>query len=84
MAPFLLDITQRIKIRNEYSHSDHPNGEVPQRTLSGPKCFFVYINDLKTKIPLYMYVDDSTLFEICDRKGVRVIQESVDVAARWT
>ena len=25
-----------------------------------------------------------TLFEICDRKGVSVIQESVDFAARWT
>ena len=27
---------------------------------------------------------DSTLFEICDRKGVSVLEESVDIAARWT
>ena len=52
--------------------------------MSGPKCFLVYINDLRTTVPLYKYVDDSTLFEICDRKGVYVIQESVDIAARWT
>ena len=84
MATFLLDRTQRVKIGNEYSHSGHPNGGVPQGTLSGPKCFLVYINDLRTTVPLYKYVDDSTLFEICDRKGVSVIQESVDIAARWT
>ena len=29
-------------------------------------------------------VDDSTFFELCNRKGVYVIQESVDIAARWT
>ena len=49
--------------------------------MSGPKCFLVYINDLRTTVPLYKYVDDSTLFEICDRN---VIQESVDITARWT
>ena len=52
--------------------------------MSGPKCFLVYINDLRTTVPLYKYVDDSTLFEICDRIYVSVIQESVDIAARWT
>ena len=72
------------KIGNKYSHCGHPNGGVSLRTLSGPKCFLVYINDLRTTVPLCKYVDDSTLFEICDRKGVSVIQESVDIAARWT
>lgn len=84
MATFLLDRTQQVKIGNEYSHPGHPNGGVPQGTLSGPKCFLVYINDLETPVPLYKYIDDSTLFEVCDRKGVSVIQESVDVAAKWT
>ena len=84
MATFLLDRAQRVKIGNEYSHSSHPNGGVPQGTLSGPKCFLVYVNDLRTTVPLYKYVDDSTLFEICDRNDVSVIQESVDIAARWT
>ena len=81
MATFLLD---RVNIGNEYSHSGHPSGGVPQRTLSGPKCFLIYMNDLRTTVPLYTYVGDSTLFDICDRKGVYVIQESVDIAARWT
>ncbi|KAK2193368.1 hypothetical protein NP493_15g08119 [Ridgeia piscesae] len=75
---------QRLKIGNEYSHSDHPKGGVQQGTLSGAKCFFVYINDLRMTVPLYKYIDGSTLIDICDRKGVSVIQESVDIAARWT
>ena len=33
---------------------------------------------------MYDYVDDGTLFEICGIKDVSVIQESVDVAAKWT
>ena len=28
--------------------------------------FLLYINDLESNVPLYKYVDDSTLFEICD------------------
>ena len=43
-----------------------------------------YINDLITPVLLYKYVDDSTLFEICEMKGVSLMQELVDIAARWT
>ena len=44
----------------------------------------MYINDLETPVPLYKYVDDNTLFEICHRKSESVLQHSVDIAARWT
>ena len=37
-----------------------------------------------TPVPLYKYVSDSTLFEICEMKGVSLMQESVSIAARWT
>ena len=83
MATLLIYRAQRVKIGNEYSHSCHPSGGVPQRTLSGHKCVLVYINDLRTTVPLYKYVDDNTLFEICDRKCISVIQESVDIDSRW-
>ena len=73
MATFQLDRAQRVKIGNEYSHSGHPNGGVPQGTLSGPKCFLVYINDLRTTVPLYKYVDDSTLFKKESEKSKEII-----------
>ena len=44
----------------------------------------MYINDLETPAPLYKYVDDSTLFEICHRKSESVLQHPFDIAARWT
>ena len=44
----------------------------------------MYINDLETPAPLYKYVDDSTLFEICHRTSESVPQHSVDIVARWT
>ena len=44
----------------------------------------MYINDLETPEPLYKYVDDSTLFDICNRKSESVLQHSVYIAARWT
>ena len=84
MAAFLLDRTQRVKIGNNYSHTGHPNGGVPQGTICGPKCFMMYINDLSTPVPLYKYVDDSTLFEICEMNSISLMQESVDIAAEWT
>ena len=31
-----------------------------------------------------MYIDDSTLFEICHRTSESVLQHCVDIAARWT
>ena len=52
--------------------------------MSGPKCFLMYINDLVTQLPLYKFVDDSTVFEICNTNEVSVIQESIDVAVEWT
>ena len=39
----------------------------------------IYINDLSTPVPLYKYVDDSTLFEICEIYCISLMQESVKV-----
>ena len=84
IAAFLLDRHQQVKIGNIFSRSGSPNGGVPQGTLSGPKCFLLYINDLETHVPLYKFVDDSTLFEICNMNEVSEIQESIDKAVEWT
>ena len=84
LAAFLLDRQQQVKIGNIYSRTGSPNGGVPQGTLSGPKCFLLYINDLETHVPFFKYVDDSTLFEICNTNEISEIQESIDNAADWT
>ena len=84
MAAFLLDRTQRVNIGNNYSHTGLPSGRVPQGTICGPKCFMIYIHDLSTPVPLYKYVDDSTLFEICEINCISLMQESVNIAAEWT
>ena len=44
----------------------------------------MYIKDLSTPVPLYKYVDDSTLFEICEMNSISLMQESVNIAAEWT
>ena len=46
--------------------------------------FLLYVNDLEANVPLYKYVDDSTLFEICNTTDVSVMQESIDRAVNWT
>ena len=84
LAAFLLDRQQQVKIGNIYSRTGSPNGGVPQGTLSGPKCFLLYINDLETHVPLFTYVDESMLFEICNTNEISEIQESIDKAADWT
>ena len=49
------------------------------RYQSGPKHYLVHINDLQTPCPIYKYVDDSTIFEICNQDMVYVIQDSADL-----
>ena len=36
--------------------------------------FLLNINDLESHVPLYKYVDDSTLFEMCNTNDVSVMQ----------
>ena len=43
----------------------------------------MYINDLRTPCSIYKYVDDSTIFEICNPTSVSVIQQSAAIIANW-
>ena len=66
---FLCDRKQRIKIGDVMSEWASIKAGVRQGTLSGPVCFLLHINDLKTKCPAAKYVDDTTVWECCDRDG---------------
>ena len=84
MGSFLLDRTQQVKIGKTVSSVGNPNGGVPQGTVSVPRNFIMYINDLTTIAPIYKYVDDSTLFEVFHEGDNTCIQESVDMVGLWT
>ncbi len=75
--------TKSLKIDGVYSGYGHPNGGIPQGTVTGSQKFLVHINDLQTSCPLYKYVDDETLFEICSATSVSLLQESVDIVSKW-
>ena len=44
----------------------------------------LFINDLQTPCPIYKYVDDSTIFEICNQDMVSVIRDSADLVEQWS
>ena len=75
MGSVLLDRTQQVKIGKTVSSVENPNGGVPQGTVSGPRNFIMYINDLTTIAPIHKYVDDSTIFEVCHEGDNTQIQE---------
>ena len=51
--------------------------------LSWSKHFLVHINDLQTP-SIYICVDASTIFEICNQDVVSVIQDSADIVEQWS
>ena len=79
-----LRVVQQVKIGKTVSSVGYPKGGVPQGTVSGPRNFIMFINDLTTTAPIYKYVDDSNIFEICQEGDTTQIQESVDMVDIWT
>jgi hypothetical protein len=65
------------------SKPGYPNGGFP-KGLYQAKTLLVHINDLPTSCPIYKYVDDSTIFEICNQDMVSVIQDSANVVEQWS
>ena len=74
MAAFLIDRQQSVKIGDTVSSIGYPNGGIPQGTLSGPNNFLVQINYLQTPCPMFKYVDDSTVFGVCNNSSVPMLQ----------
>ena len=82
---FLCDRKQRTKIGDDISEWCTINAGAPQGTLFGPVGFIVHINDLRTRLPLYKYVDDSTAWEVCSPSAVdSQIQQAATEAVEWS
>ena len=66
---FLCNRRQRVKIGSTLSEWSSMNAGVPQGTLLGPSTFLLHINDLKTDCHSIKYVDDTTIWEACNKNG---------------
>jgi len=81
---FLCNRQQRVKIQDNYSDWISPAGSTPQGTKSGPCDFKHMVKDMKVKLPLYKFVDDTTSFEVCQRNSVSTdLQETADDIQGW-
>ena len=81
---FLCDRQQRVKINNCVSDWKSPSGGTPQGTKSGARDFKKVVQDMQSQLPLYKYVDDTTLSELCTRNSQSVVlQESANEIKEW-
>ena len=85
LASFLCERKQRVKIGNHVSSMVTLNGAVPQGAILGLVAFCQMIKDMRACLPIYKYVDDSTLFEIINKTlKNRQLQIAMDDTVRWT
>ena len=84
VTDFLSSRSQRVKLGDILSSELEIWGTVPQGTKLGVLLFLLMINDLRTEVPTYKYVDDTTLYRVsndpCDTK----LQDSVNTVVAWS
>ncbi len=63
--------TQCVKVGKALSNEGRPKGGIPQVTAIGANDFYFlfHINDLQTPLPLYKYIDDCNVIEVCAKDG---------------
>ncbi len=61
------------------------NGAVPQGAILGLEAFCEMIKDMVSSLPIYKYVDDSTISEIIPpNPELSKIQGAIDEMVKWT
>ena len=80
---FLTRRTQRVKLANTTSDWTEMAGGVPQGTLSGPENFLNMIDDLHTDVDDVKFVDDVTLYEVCNTHSRDKLQNAVNDIQKW-
>ena len=81
---FLLNRQQRIKIGAVFSNWTTLKGGMPQGTWFGPNVFLILINDLKTIMDTFKFVDDVTVTEIVSQSNSSRMQSAADQLAEWS
>ena len=80
---FLTSRTQRVRLADTTSDWTEMAGGVPQGTLSGPENFRNMIADLNTNVDDVKFVDDVTLYEVCNTRSQNKLQIAVDDTQTW-
>ena len=80
---FLTRRTQRVKLADTTSDWTEIAGGVPQGTLSGPENFLNMIDDLHTDVDDVKFVDDVTLYEVCNTHSRDKLQNAVNDIHKW-
>ena len=85
-ANFLYDRQQRVLLHNFSSSWKHVRDGVPQGTKLGPLFFLVMVNDLRSDLPLYKYVDDCTIYEVISTSLYQpsILQNELNKIIEWT
>ena len=53
--------------------------------LFGPFGFLIYIDDLQSILDIIKYVDDRTVWEVCDKQGRdSLLQLAADQSSNWS
>ena len=80
---FLTRRTQSVKLANTKSDWTEVADGVPQGTLSGPENFLNMIDDLHTEVDDVKFVDDVTLYEVCNTHSQNKLHNAVDDIQEW-
>jgi hypothetical protein len=84
VCDFLSDRTQRVKVGEVLSDVLDVWATVPQGTKLGVFLFLLMINDLKTNMPTYKYVDDTTIYNISNDPKSTKVQEAMEAIMTWS
>ena len=80
---FLSKRTQRVRINSVFSSETTLNGAIPQGTLLGIEAFIAMIDNLKSKLRIYKYVDDGTTYKILNNDIMQIpkMETAIDESA---
>ena len=74
---------EKVQIGNVTSSWLDVGGNDPQGTLQGILLFLITINDLRLELPMYNFVDDTTVYKVGSDKAFSV-QTPVDSICSWS